>query len=307
MRLAFFGMESAFSVAALRSLVEAGHDVVLAVRPTGGLAGRQRRLLRRDRGLRRRVENVVLGPYRPPDPERRDPFALAGAHGIPCYWVGDASTPEVGDLLQRERVEAVAIAFFNQLLRDELLERVPAGVVNAHPSLLPRFRGPAPLFWTFREGDEETGVTVHRVTRGEDAGPVLGRGRLEVPLGIGGEDLVEELGVTVARLLPRAVDGLAAGAPGKPQAEEGLLRARRPGDAELRIDPRWSAERIYRFVRGVGRWNTLIFEAEGRPLRAWDAVAFDVERDVPGEFALVGDHLLLGCRPGVVTLRVLPL
>src|SRR5262249_53701889 len=92
-----------------------------------------------------------------------DPFALAEEHRIPCYLVGDASGSRAMALLRRHPADIHCVAFFNQLLRKNVLALPRLGTVNLHPSLLPAYRGPAPLFWVFRDGARETGLTLHLV------------------------------------------------------------------------------------------------------------------------------------------------
>jgi methionyl-tRNA formyltransferase len=302
-RLAYFCMESLFSVRPLAALMRAGHDVRFVMRPVGGIETRKRAVLRRHRAfdvpLRRLLGLPVPGAS-------HSPFALARDHDIPAYLVGDASRGAVAALLRAERVDVAVVAFFNQLFRPSLLEAVPHGFVNLHPSLLPRYRGPAPLFWTFRDGAHKTGLTVHRIAAGEDNGAVLAAAPVDLPLGIAGEDLLDELSARGEELVVGSVDRALDDDPGVIQDERLMTRAPRPSLDDGIVDATLSAERAFHFVRGVGRWNHLVVDAGGVRYRALDAVSYDPGQGVPGEHALIGDVLHLGRSDGRVALHVRP-
>lgn len=304
LRVAFFCMESEFSVRPLEALLAADVDVALVMRPVGGLLGREETVLRRDRALSRKVRNAGT---RWLDHGVRDPFDLARQHQIPCWCVGDGSSRLVIDLMRRERIDLIVVAFFNQLLRPELLDAVPMGAINAHPSLLPDYRGPSPLFWTFRDAIPLTGVTVHKIFPGEDDGDVLAQRAVEIPLGTRGEELVQQLSLVAAEEITRVVVKLRdrEALPSRPQEGRGK-RAKRPQPEDLELDTQMGARRLFAFARGVGRWNALTFTAGNDRFRVVDAIDFSDEKRVPGEYAQMGDSLLVGCEDGTVVLRVLP-
>jgi len=303
LRIAFFCMESVFSVAPLEALLAAGHDVRLVVRPVGPLSSRRDPVLRRHRGFDLAMRRL-LGLH--DDAARVNPLALAADRDIPAWLCGDASTPAMQALLRKERVELIVVAFFNQLLRPALLASVPLGAVNLHPSLLPAYRGPAPLFWMFKDGVEQGGLTVHRIAPGEDDGAVLRRVPVPIPLGVAGEDLVDKLAAVARAAVGDGVDDVARGVAGVPQEHTAATRAPRPVAEDLVVDGALPARRVFHFARGVGRWNQLVAHAAGVRLRVIDAIDVDDARTIPGEHALVGDELHLGCRDGVVRLKVRP-
>jgi methionyl-tRNA formyltransferase len=301
LRIAYFCMESAFSVAPLEALLAAGHDVRFVLRPIGPLSSRRDPVLRRHRGFDLALRRL-LGLVEEHVPTT--PLAVAAERDIPAWLCGDASTPRVLDLLRRERIDLIVIAFFNQLLRPAVLSSVPLGAINLHPSLLPSYRGPAPLFWMFKDGVERGGLTFHRVAAGEDDGAVLRRLPVAVPTGTAGEDLVDQLAALARTHVVDVVAAAADGVPGIPQDERAATRAPRPSAADVVVDGSLPARRVFHFVRGVGRWNPLLTHAAGQQLRVLDAVDFDETRVLPGEHALVGDELHLGCVDGVVRLKV---
>lgn len=302
MRIGYLCMESVFSVRPLEAMLQAGHDVRFVMRPVGPLATRNKPILRRHRGFDVAVRRM-LG-RKDAAPTQRDPFAVAADADIPAWLVGDASTPDAVRLVRRERVDLLVIAFFNQLLKPSMLEAAPLGTINLHPSLLPAYRGPAPLFWTFRDGATESGLTIHRVAAGEDDGAMLSQDALPLPLGTPGEDLVDELADLSEKSLIGVLDALSrGGARSTPQDETRATRAPRPQDHDLIVDASLGARRVFHFVRGVGRWNPLMVDVAGKRVRVIDAVELDDAPSNPGEVALIGDTVCLGCADGTVMLR----
>lgn len=301
MRIGYLCMESVFSVRPLQAMLRAGHDVRFVMRPIGPLATRTQPVLRRHRGFDIAVRRL-LG--RGGEAARRDPFAVAADADIPAWIVGNASTRAAVQLVERERVDVLVIAFFNQLLKPPMLAVPRFGAINLHPSLLPAYRGPAPLFWTYRDAAVETGLTLHRVAPGEDDGDVLAQAKVPVPFGMPGEDLVDVLAEHAERVVVSVLERLERGeSAGTPQDASRATRAPRPTDADLVLDASMGARRVYHFARGVGRWNQLVVDVGGTRVRVVDAVEIDEERRVPGEVALVGDTVCLGCNDGVVLLR----
>lgn len=124
------------------------------------------------------------------------------------------------------------------------------GVVNGHPALLPRYRGPNPIGWALRNGDAELGYTFHRMDADFDTGPVLAQGSAPIAGAERSEDVLETLFSLAAALLPRALERVEAGDPGDPQSEEGTSYAGfyEPEFAEL--DWTRPAGEVHRQVRG---------------------------------------------------------
>jgi len=301
LRIAYFCMESTFSVQPLLALLEAGHDVRFVLRPLGPLSTRNDPVLRRHRGFDVTMRRL-LGLR--PDEHKTNPLAVAADRDIPAWLCGSASTPQVRALLLRERIDLIVVAFFNQLLKESTLAAARLGAINLHPSLLPARRGPAPLFWTFKDGDADSGLTFHHIALGEDDGAVIRACPVPLPFGIAGEELVDQLAGLAQTHLADVVARVADGERGTPQDASAATRAPRPQAQDLIVDPALPARRLFTFARGVGRWNGLVAHALGDVHRIVDAVDVDDTRSLPGEHALVGDELLLGTVDGIVRLKV---
>lgn len=123
------------------------------------------------------------------------------------------------------------------------------GIVNGHPALLPRYRGPNPIGWALRNGDRELGFTFHRMDADFDTGRILAQGAAPLAGVERAEDVLRTLFGVATSLLPRALERVAADDPGDPQGEEeaGYAGFFEPEYAE--IDWRWSAAEVHRQVR----------------------------------------------------------
>jgi methionyl-tRNA formyltransferase len=132
------------------------------------------------------------------------------------------------------------------------LELAPAGCFNIHPSLLPRYRGPAPLFWQLRDGCRETGVTVHRVEARMDAGPILVQDKYAIEADDTLATLNARLAAAGASAFAAALDAVAAGAAElNAQDEAKASHQPWPGEADFSLDPQWPAARAFRFVHAT--------------------------------------------------------
>jgi methionyl-tRNA formyltransferase len=121
------------------------------------------------------------------------------------------SYPQVRGAVQADAPDLVVAICFPWRLRRDVLDLPRKGVANIHPSLLPGGRGPEPVFWTFRNGERETGVTVHLMDEGLDTGPILAQCRMPMPPEMTAPDLEAHLLETGARLLVDLLPGLLAG------------------------------------------------------------------------------------------------
>jgi methionyl-tRNA formyltransferase len=153
-------------------------------------------------------------------------------------------------LLSR-KPEALLSFFWPRLIPGELLDAHPRGAFGTHPSLLPRHRGPDPFFWTILEGDEVTGVTLHRLSTEYDAGAIIDVRRMDVPPDIHAWGLARKLDKPALELLVAAATRLAGGdaLEGTPQPLEGATRAPSPTLWDVSIDWKEPVQRILRRVR----------------------------------------------------------
>jgi methionyl-tRNA formyltransferase len=186
-----------------------------------------------------------------PDP----PLDAASASGTELIDVPDRSTLS-GHAL-RTRLEQIApdlivVACFPWRLPTWLLHLPPRGCLNVHPSLLPDGRGPEPVFWAFRWGLEESGVTLHVMDEGLDTGPVLSQRRVQIPDESTISSLERTLAETSAAMLMDHISG-ASERPNSPipQAHAAGRYARFPRQDDLVVPTFWSARHAARFIHAV--------------------------------------------------------
>jgi methionyl-tRNA formyltransferase len=263
--------------------------------------------------LRRLVETphrpllVLAPPDRPQGRGRRTsapPVAAAAVElGIELLQVESVNDEAALERIREARPEAAGICAFGQLIREPLLGELE--MLNVHPSLLPRWRGAAPIERAIMAGDSRTGVSIMRLTEGLDSGPVA----LREEVAIGSEDDFESLSGRLAPLggemLAGAFDLLAAGRlEFEEQDERGATYAEKIDPAERRLDPSLAAEDLARTVRALTPHVGAYLEtAAGERLGVRRGRPVDVGVRA-GELRAEWGALLLGCGRGTLRLDV---
>jgi methionyl-tRNA formyltransferase len=256
--IAFFGTPSQFSGFALERLT-ARWNVVAIVLPNSG--GRRQSVLRR----------IGLQPLSAVE-------RLARKRGVPtARWLaGDEGlAPE---LLRRTRPDLICVAGFPRLIPSSLISDAPIGAINLHPSLLPRHRGPLPLFWTYHGDDRVAGVTVHHLTERYDAGDIVAQRSFPLPRGYPVKQLDDDVARHGATLLDAAVEALAANRAQRIVQDEG---AATPAPWIQRGNPmvnfgEWDVERVWHFLAGLcPGFREPLTDREGTPVIYSKVLGFD--------------------------------
>ena len=210
--------------------------------------------------------------------EVREPAVwLAEAHGVPVVPAPGPNHPEAIAALERIEPDLLLLACLRHTVGRATRETARLGALNLHPSALPRYRGPDPVFWQLRAGAARAGVTVHVVTGTVDAGPIVAQRWLEVPPGIGAEALTAalvRLGVrALAETLPEIERRIRDAAT---QDESAATRQPHPRPEDFRLDTTWTAERAYRFIEGTrGPATTFSIGCDEGEVVVERAVGFD--------------------------------
>jgi methionyl-tRNA formyltransferase len=237
--------------------------------------------------------------------------ARAEARNIPVHYLEDPKSPAFRELIASYAPDFLFSFYYRYLIPAEVLEIAPRGALNLHGSLLPRYRGRAPVNWVLVEGEGETGVSLHYMVAKPDAGDLVDQERVAIEPADTAFTLYGKLERAGGRLLDRALPALAAGT-AKPipmDLSKGSYRGgRKPADG--RIDWSWPARRIYDLVRGVthpypGAFTTL----RGAKLLVWWALTLDGVPDAaPGTVTAVDrDGITVAAGEGSVRLITLQL
>lgn len=214
---------------------------------------------------------VITQPDRPagrglkPKPP---PVKLAAeGMGLAVFQPPSINDPEAVEKLRELNLDLLVVAAYGQILKNRVLELPRLGCVNVHASLLPHYRGAAPVAWAILNGERTTGVTVFLMDEGMDTGPIL----LQRELEIGPEETRGELEARLAQLggelVLEAVSGYAGGklVP-RPQPRQGT-RAPLLKKEMGRIDWSWPAQRVHNWIRGLNPWPCAFTSFRGKQLR----------------------------------------
>lgn len=249
MKIVFMGTPD-FARSALEEIIKAGHEVVLAVTQPDKPKGRSGEL------------------------QMSDVKACALEHNIPVFQPERIKLPENVAELKKYEADIYVVAAFGQILSQEILDIPRFGCVNIHASLLPKYRGAAPIQQAIIDGEKETGVTIMQMAAGMDTGDILlqraipisdeetGGGLFDKLSALGGELIVEALPLIEAgKLTPVPQDEALATKCGKLTKDMGL------------IDFSKSAVAIANLVRGLNPWPSAYTHLGGRVLKIWKAEA----------------------------------
>ena len=264
MRIIFMGTPD-FAVGTLEALVNAGHEVVLAVTQPDKPQGRKQ---------------ILIAP-----PVKQTAEKL----GIPVYQPKRVREPEALALLRSYEPELIVVAAFGQILPKELLDMPQYGCINVHASLLPKYRGAAPIQWAILNGDAVTGVTIMRMDVGLDTGDMIAKAEVAITPQDTGGSLFDRLAETGAKLcvetIPSIVDGTAVYTP---QDEQAATKVGQISKKDGLIDFTRSAAAIECQIRGLNPWPSAYTSLAGKTLKIWSAQVSDRQTEAqPGTVVLV--------------------
>jgi methionyl-tRNA formyltransferase len=291
-RVTFFGLRGPFSHAVLTSVAGA-FEVTTVIVPADRARPSPRRVL--DRAAR------ALGL-------RRDPIAhLATEIGAKYHVARSRADPSVDALLAGSRPDVILTALYRWILPVGVYGAARLGGFNVHPSLLPRHRGPLPLFWVYYHDDRQSGVTIHRLDAQVDAGPILGQASLEVPRGLSVDELYHRKAALAG---PLTVDALSSLDDHRlrlePQDEASATWAPLVDSSRPMVDYAWSAERVWHFLAGLyPRFKEPLSDANGDTIRYRGVLGFtecEPAQD-PGTVRRDRGELRVYCRNGFVRLE----
>ena len=285
MRVIFMGTPD-FSVPALEALVKGGHQVIAAVTQPDKPKGRGKA--------------VLMTPVK----------EKALEMGIPVYQPVKVREPEFVKTLADLAPDVIVVVAFGQILPKSILEIPRYGCVNIHASLLPKYRGAAPIQWAVIDGEKETGVTTMFMNEGLDTGDMLEKEVVPLDPKETGGSLHDKLSAVGGRLILSTLKGLEDGTlKGTPQTDEGSCYAKMLKKSLGDIDWTMDGAAIERLIRGLNPWPSAYTSLHGKTLKIWDADVTDREYGVePGTVAEVSkDQLIIQTGKGSLSVRSLQL
>ncbi len=288
MKIIFMGTPD-FSVGTLEALIQAGHEIMLVVSQPDKPKGRGHELS--------------------PTPVKE----AALRHNLNIYQPRRLRGEVAEAMLRGVQADVIVVVAFGQIIPPSILKMKPYGCINVHASLLPKYRGAAPIQWAVIDGEKESGVTIMQMDEGLDTGDMLLKGSVPLEEKETGGSLFDKLSSLGASLCVEALGKL----------EEGTLKPQKQGETTTPYarmltkemgDLDWtrSAEELERLIRGLNPWPGAYTQLEGKTLKIWASdVASDEERPMEaawGEIVKVEkDAFYVACGSGLLKLTELQL
>lgn len=249
MRVIFMGTPD-FSVGTLEALIAAGHEVCLAVTQPDKPKGRGGRM-----------------QYTPVKEK-------ALFYNIPVYQPKRVRDPECVEELRKYKADVMVVVAFGQILPKEILEMTPYGCINVHASLLPKYRGAAPIQWAIIEGEKVTGVTTMQMDESLDTGDMILKTEVPVTADETGESLHDKLAAAGAALCVETLKALEDGTAVREKQGDSPTAYAKMLTKELgNIDWAEPAVKIERLVRGLNSWPSAYTHWNGKVMKIWRAAA----------------------------------
>ena len=267
MKIIFMGTPD-FSVGTLEALVEAGHEVVLAVSQPDKPKGRGK--------------EMQFTPVK----------ECALKYNIPVYQPRRVREAECIEELRKYNADIMVVVAFGQILPKEILEMAPYGCVNVHASLLPKYRGSAPIQWAIINGEEVTGVTTMQMDEGLDTGDMLLKTEIPIEEKETGGSLFDKLAAAGAKLCVETLEALQNKTVTPiPQGETTTAYAKMLDKQLGNIDWTKRAVQIERLIRGLTPWPSAYTDWNGKVMKIWDAEV---------DFEKVETVEIVEARPGTI-------
>lgn len=280
MKLVYMGTPD-FAVPTLETLIQSKHEVVAVVTQPDKPKGRGK--------------EVQFTPVK----------EVALKHNIPVYQPVKVRDSEFISFLKELNPDAIIVAAFGQILPKEIIDMPPYGCINVHASLLPKYRGAAPIQWCVIDGEKETGITAMHMDVGLDTGDMLKKVIIPIDEKETGSSLHDKLSVLGGPLIIETLEGLENGTivPEK-QDNEKSCYAKMLTKTMGVIDWSLSAVVIERLIRGLNSWPSAFTFYKGKTLKIWSADVLPHKSGAPGEILeQTNSSLLVATGDGVLSLK----
>ena len=286
MRVIFMGTPD-FATGTLEEIVKAGHEVAGVVTQPDKPKGRGKTMM--------------------PTPVKE----TALKYNLPVYQPRKVREPEFVELLRSLKPDVMVVAAFGQIITKEILEMPKYGCINVHASLLPAYRGAAPIQWAVINGDKESGVTIMQMDEGIDTGDMIEKAVVPIAEDETGGSLFDKLSHTGAKLCVKVLRDLEEGtAVREKQPEESTTPYAKMIDKKMgEVDWKKSAKEIEQLIRGLNPWPSAYTKVHGKTLKLWKAkVLLETSQMNPGQIVKVTkDSLAVQTGQGMLEIQELQL
>lgn len=286
-RIVYMGTPD-FAVEPLEAIIKAGYEVAAVVTQPDKQKGRGK--------------EVKMTPVK----------ECALRHGIPVFQPVKIKEPEAVAELEKYQADLFVVAAFGQLLSEEILNMPEYGCINIHASLLPAYRGAAPIQWAVLNGEKESGVTIMQMDKGLDTGDMLLKRSVELSPKETGDSLHDKLMHLGAELIVEALSKLEKGelVPEK-QKDELSSYAKKLTKAMGQIDWSKDAVSLERWIRGLNSWPSAYTFFGGKTLKIWEAQVTEengAQKAEPGQVISVSrEGFTVACGQGELQILSLQL
>ena len=284
MKIVFMGTPD-FAVSTLESLVKGGHEVIAAVTQPDKPKGRGKA--------------VQYTPVK----------EKALEYEIPVYQPVKARDPEFVELLKGMDPDVIVVVAFGQLLPKAILDIPKYGCVNVHASLLPKYRGAAPIQWAVIDGEEVSGVTTMLMDEGLDTGDMLEKAEIVLDEKETGGSLFDKLSALGGELILSTLEKMENGTITRtPQGDSTTSYAKMLKKTMGEIDWHMEAVKIERLIRGLNPWPSAYTSLKGKTVKIWSAdVVAGESTGNPGRVTVTKDKLLVECGENFLSITELQL
>ena len=276
MKIVFMGTPD-HAVKTLEALINAGHTVAAVFAQPDKPVGRKQILT--------------------PPPVK----VCAETHGIPVFQPRNLRDGEAERIIRDIAPDAIAVVAYGKILPEEILTLPRYGCINGHASLLPKYRGAAPIQWCIVNGEKETGVTAMQMDKGMDTGDILKTAVTEIGSDETAEELFDRLAVISAELMVSTLQ----------KAESGLLEPKKQDEAKAtyapiikkemaHIDFSKTAQEVYNTVRGFYSWPCAYCFINGKRIKVLKAAISNLESNKSGVVIKNDEKLVISCGKGSI-------
>jgi methionyl-tRNA formyltransferase len=297
MRVICFGTLGEFSRTPFVALLEAGIDVCGVVVPATPSSV---------------LESIApLMPFHQSPLPIVNPFAehslvhLAWERQIPVYEVKGLTAPKTLATISFLQPDVACSVCFPKRIPAAVLRLPRFGFLNLHPSLLPHYRGPYPLFWMFRNGEAQTGVTIHFMDEEFDTGDIVVQAPLDFPDGISGDEADRLCATLGGQLMVDVIHALERSPVLRRQQPADGSYYPSPRDDDFSLGPSWPARRAFNFMRATREWgHRYPIEIGSERFALRQALAFSIDGQLDQPYVLSGDELAIQFTPGVLRAKL---